>query len=146
MRVVSTRGLKSPIGQTVIGVIMIAFGLFVALVLAGKQEKLQKRCTGETTGKIVSVSVHYDSDNNAEYSYRIEYEVNGKKITDESETSRSVSEGETYTVMYDPDKPDDHYVKEFSGSPKTIRYVGFGASGIGLIFAAVGIIRLMRGR
>lgn len=102
--------------------ILVVFGAGVVLVIAGliwlKKIKGRKTvCTSSCTGKVerVNTSVSRDDDGDTVmYSPVFSYEVNGTAYTHESSVKSSgtkYSRGDAVTIFYNPEAPDQCYVK-----------------------------------
>ena len=145
MRVYHIRKLNDPLSLFVLGVLFIGIGVFFGIILSGRIADMRKRCTESAEGVVISVSEGRDSDDNVEYRYTVQFEVNGKKYENEKKSSSYVNQGEKMTIMYDPDDPDKNYIKGHYVEPKMTRMVGGVFGAVGLIAILVGANKKKRG-
>ncbi len=145
MRVYSIRKINTPLGCFVLGILFIALGVFIGVVLAGKVAEMRERCTADVQGIVTSVYEKRDSDDKLEYEYTIDFEVNGKKYQKECTLSISMVKGEAVNLKYDPDDPDTNYLADHYTDPNMTRIFGgvFGVAGV--IAVLVGISKKKRG-
>lgn len=127
---------KGSVGNAVIKVVTIGVVFFcilnVGLYLITRY--MEKVCTQQVQGIITDFLVRtqeetaiddgiYSGENYTRtfYKYTVDYEVNGKKFSDEEgETEYRYDKGSPVTVFYNPDKPSVHYVKDIYKSSKSM--------------------------
>ncbi len=122
--------------------LVIAFGLLFAGIGIGmhmNNQKLLKICTRQTQGLVcdvvrdVSESGSGDDRSTSVMFYPVfQYEVDGRVVTKKSSigTGRPrFSQGDAVTVFYNPDKVEQHYIKEDRSSSRA-----------GIVFAAAGAL------
>ena len=122
--------------------IMMLFGMFfgiIGVILLIKEILKRKKCTVSTKGVVVDISreVSNDSDGNRSITlYPIfEYNVSGEKYVQKSKNGSNFCKyhiGQEVEILYNPDKPENYYVKNSFGS--IIIGVGFIILGIIFIF------------
>ena len=97
----------------ILGIVLIYIGLDLD----------KKPCTATTQGVVTEINKTHGSHGISYYSVTYTFEVNGKEFTSkftQSDTTRIVSiEGKGVTVCYDPDAPDNSYVKEDDEAEET---------------------------
>lgn len=69
----------------------------------------------------------------------VQFELDGRTIIDECNSSTQLTEGESVKVMYDPDNHNVYYIPELYSSSKTFIICGFVLIGIGIIVLIVAL-------
>lgn len=113
------------------GLIFLLIGIFIGSIYASKV----KRCSACTIGTVAEIVQGYfkDDDHRWQRGYRpvFEYYVNGQLFQCISKTmvnSIKLTSGQSVTIYYNPEKPQQYYVKEYIYSNL-----------IGKVFVAVGL-------
>ncbi len=130
------RGInRYPGRHLVFGIVLIIVGLLLAFSFAESREKFVKQCTGEVYGKAVSVTRTSRPRRGYDYNVTIEFEVDGRKYTEDCTSSSKVKEGESLRVCYDPDDPSVCYIPAVESSPFMIRLGGGFCAIVGLVMS-----------
>lgn len=115
---------RDPTTYLVLAVVFIVSGLMLLFVLASSREKVWKRCTAEVYGNAVGVTRTSRSRGGFYYNFTLEFEVDGRKYTDNYTECPEVEEGERLRILYDPDDPSVHCVPVVDTSPLLTRLTG----------------------
>lgn len=125
-----SKDLKSKISAIkgyIIGVVAcVPFLLFgLAFIAFGSNEIIEiLPCTAEVEGRVNHVSMVSEKKwsnrrgYHTVYSYtaHYSYELNNETITDVLYTGLKIEKGQIITIKYDPNHPDNKYVKKYSGT------------------------------
>ena len=113
----------------VVGLIFVGVGVF--LIVRGNT--LEKNCTASTEATVYDYRESFDTDSDGAsstyYYAKIKYSVDGKTYDKENGTGltyKKYNEGSKVTVMYNPKKPDEFYIKGESLSNGIIAYIMIG--------------------
>ncbi|EXM38721.1 DUF3592 domain-containing protein [Ruminococcus albus] len=113
-------------------VLFIIGGIVTATMFSSLQHKIEHRCTEYVYGKVMTVELNKNKKSRS-FHTTVQFELDGKTIIDESNSSTQLTEGESVKVMYDPDDHNVYYIPELYTSSKTLIICGFGLIGIGII-------------
>lgn len=122
-----------------IGLLFVGVGVF--LIMRGNT--LEKNCTASTEATVYDYRESFDTDSDGAsstyYYAKIKYSVDGKTYDKENSTGlthKKYKEGSKVTVMYNPKKPDELYIKGESLSNGLMAYI---LIGLGALVAIVGL-------
>ncbi len=110
--------------------IIIGIGLIVFGIISNKKTKNFIEICEETTGTVIGYSTSND-DGKTKYRAKYKYEVDGEtySVTEQKYHSIKPRDGETDTIYYDPNNPEDARTRLRNGNPVVI------ATGVVLIIA-----------
>ena len=119
-------------------VLFIICGILSATVLSSFQRKIEHNCTECVYGKVMSVELDKNKKHRTFHTI-VQFELDGRTIIDECNSSTQLTEGESVKVMYDPDNHNVYYIPELYSSSKTFIICGFVLIGIGIIVLIVAL-------
>ena len=129
----------------VLGILAVIVGLVCIFVIAPDRDKLKNRCTEKTSGVVTSVSETRDNEGGgSDYYITVEYEVGGKKYSDNLSTGTRVEYDETVTLWYNPDDPTECYIDGVTSSPFMFRLCGGVFIVVGALFTLVDGIKFIK--
>ena len=123
-------------------VLFMVFGLMAVFVFSDQQADKEKKCTEKTQGIVTYVKMKHDDDH-TDYDISVQFAIGKEQFTYSTISGKYFSKGDKVTVMYDPDRHANYYVKELSSSPLTIRIVGGLFALIGLIVCIIMIKNML---
>ena len=122
------------------GIVFVGVGIF--MIVRGND--LAKRCTTETTAKVVSIETEESTDSDGHYTYTyypvFEFNAGEKTITQKGSTGSSRAQykiGDSVELLYDANKPEDFIVK----GDKTSNILGIIFVVAGVFVTGVGVIK-----
>ena len=118
----------------IVGIGLIVLGILFMTVISKNAADLQKRCTAETTGKVIDTVEKYDTDEGGTtYDTTISYEVDGKSYEEYFNIPDRKDNGYEYNVKYNPDNPEECFVEGVSATSGFLRIFGIITMVIGVI-------------
>lgn len=130
----------------IVGIGLIVLGILFMTVISKNAADLQKRCTAETTGKVIDTVEKYDTDNGGTtYDTTISYEVDGKSYEEYFNIAEKRDNGYEYNVKYNPENPEECFIEGVSATSGFLRIFGIITTVIGVIvMICSGIVALRR--
>ena len=127
-----------------VGIVFVGLGVY--LLVSGND--MAKRCTAETTGKVVEVIEEVEENHDADgYSVTHTYypviefkageETVNKKYSSGTGNRNKYSVGENIDILYDSNKPTDFLIK----GDKTSNILGIVFIVAGLVVAVIGVVK-----
>ncbi len=135
-------------------IILIGIGIILLGYFFHKKHKdLERTCTMQTTGEVIQMDrreeTHTETDDDGHRTTRttttyypvFQYAVNGRSIQKTSSTGTGrprFSEGQSITILYDPENPERYFVAEDKAAGRFgIYFMAFGA-----VVFIIGIVSL----
>lgn len=135
-----------------IAVFSLSFGVPGAVMIRSAYMK-EKICCAETDGTVVDYRSRYHH-NDREYSPVVQYRVEEQVFTSETNIwfqNHPLKTGEYVSVYYNPESPDEFYVKQYDLKVEyklgaVFLLVSIGIVGITVLFAVIGRIKMNKAK
>ena len=118
-------------------VIILSMWSGIRLIIEGRNlsQKIS-RCSETITASVKKIDVFSDKEDGNRYHMTVEFTINGNTYTEQGQISSSQKNLTQMPVIYNPDNPEEYFVKGLTESPKTKFIFGIGLTILGLFILA----------